>query len=110
MYGDYKLLTGSFVTWDHTAPDSNDHKKVSKIVSNTKQLVKCMVNINTSKALFNAAWKQGLKEHSINPSKNITIDDSSRILLHDAYETYRMIDLIISSMVNNPKSKYYLYG
>lgn len=109
MYGDYKLLTGSFSTWDSTS-DSYDHKKASKTISNTKQLVKCMLNMDISEALFNTAWKQGLKERSVNPSKNITIDDSSKTLLHDAYETYRIIDLIISSIVNNPKSKYYLYG
>lgn len=109
QYGYYVLQSGSFFGWDNNN-NNKLHTKRKQYVSNTKQIVRAMMSEETSTDLFNAAWKNGLRTSSIEPSKNITVDDSPTTLLKDAYETYRDLDLIISSMVNNPKSKYYIHG
>lgn len=108
QYGYYVLRSGSFFGWDSN--NNKRHTKHKKYVSNTKQVVKAMMSEENSEKLFNAAWKNGLRSYSIDPSKPITKDDNSDIILRNAYETYRTLDLIMSSMVNNPRSNYYIHG
>lgn len=109
QYGYYVLQSGSFFGWDNNN-NNKLHTKRKQYVSNTKQIVKAMMSEENSEKLFNAAWKNGLRTYSILPSRPITKDDNSSILLRDAYETYRTLDLIMSSMVNNPRSNYYIHG
>jgi len=102
-YGDYLPTSGSFNKLLMYSSNS------SRYVCNTKQIVWCMINLNTPKELFDAAWKKGLKSFSIEPYKTDKEFETDKLMISFCYETYRMLDLIISEMINNPKSKYYMY-
>lgn len=71
---------------------------------NKKEVIKLKNKIrqrftDTSDNLFNNAWKEYIRY------LNGSIDNPN-----DEEDIYNWIDNIISEKVNNPKSKYYIYG
>lgn len=69
-----------------------------------------MLRGQTSKLLFDAAWRKAVSDGAIDPSQRIFETDSPSDLIREAEATALDLDGYISEMVNNPRSKFYIYG
>lgn len=78
-------------------------------IGTTKQLVRTLIQRGTSDALFDAAWRKAVADGSIACSRILGIDDGLETIRWALGEV-EVIDDYISDMVNNPNSKFYIYG
>ena len=82
-----------------------------RYVTSTKSLAQAMLQTGTSDALFNAAWKLAVWEGAVDPAHQFRTGDPLDVqTVMTAQAEADQVDAYISRMVNNPRSKFYIYG
>lgn len=107
QFGAYVPGSGTFGPRQTPAPL---HVARLNPVNSTRGIVWAMMRGQSSRALFGAAWRKALRDEAIKPSMPIFETDSPSALIAEAEESARILDAYVSEMVNNPRSKFYIYG
>lgn len=81
----------------------------TRTVRSTRDAIRWLVRYPTRRQLFNAAWAKGVRDGAIQPSRLFREgDDFPRLEEMDALKT--TVEGYISDLVNNPRSRFYIYG
>ena len=83
----------------------------SREFTSSKQLCFAMLQRGTSQRLFNAAWRKAVACGAVDPSHTFKNGDSLDVqTIEYTRQEAEQVDSFISELVNNPNSKFYIYG
>ena len=103
-----QVLEHSWGAFGH-APRPAGDRCYTHVVGSTREMSRWLIQYPTSVALFRSAWAKGVSEGAIPPSRKFTEgDDFPRQGEMDDLKT--TVEGYISELVNNPRSRFYIYG
>ena len=80
-------------------------------VRSTKQLAFVLLQTGSSDRLMNAAWRRAVQDGNVAPSHVFRHGDTLDCrTIQAAQKDAAVLDGYISTMVNNPRSAFYIYG
>ena len=94
-------------SWERSKVESQGRK--SRYVESYKELVAAMLGPEGVGNLFNAAWRMAVRDGAIKPGQRLQ-RAPSHFDLESALVDAETMDGYICDLVNNPKSKFYIYG
>ena len=85
-----------------------------RVVRSTKDLALALLHLGTSKACMDAAWRMAVKQGGVEHSKSLAYNPKHRDMGQQTIEygqqESEQVDYFIGIMVNDPESKFYIYG
>ena len=94
-------------SWDRSKIEAQGRK--SRYVETHRELVAAMLGPDGIDNLFDAAWRMAVRDGAIKPGQRLQ-RVPSHFDLESALVDAETMDGYICDLVNNPKSKFYIYG
>ena len=94
-------------SWDRSKIEAQGRK--SRYVETYRELVAAMLGPDGIDNLFDAAWRKAARNGAIERGRRL-VKDPSHFDLENAMADAETMDGYICELVNDPSSKFYIYG